>query len=210
MHTEAEMRTARQIEASRLNGARSRGDSVTDVGKRKSSRNSRRHGLYSKTVEPTDIPADVIEAIATFRAGIEAEYHSERTTTFTPDPDIENVIQAYGRCAQILALEKTVMEQEIARQKLIHPEASDASLQPIAFRRLADETGTLHLIDRLERRFSRQYHVALDRLSRRGPLKFAETNPAHTPEKTRNAETNPGTAVGTGAGKTGNAETNPS
>jgi hypothetical protein len=50
MHNVARMRTQRQIEASRINGAKSRGP-VTDAGKQKSSRNSRRHCLYARNIE---------------------------------------------------------------------------------------------------------------------------------------------------------------
>ena len=206
------MRTARQIEASRLNGAKSRGP-VTDTGKRKSSRNSHRHGLYSKTIEPTDIPDEVTGDIATFRAGIEAEYHSGRAINSTPDPLTENLIQAYGLLSRINAVEHKALTEEISRQKLTHPEESEIQLHSLAFRRLADETGTLHLVDRLERRYSfRQYQLALTRLINRGPLKlaaeheFAETNPAHIPERTKNAETNPANP----ATITKNEETNPS
>src|ERR1700733_16039944 len=143
------MRTARQIEASRLNGARSRGP-VTDAGKRASSRNSRRHGLYSKTVEPGDIPDCVTEAIANFRASLEAEYPLDNTTNSARDELLDSIVQAYGYLRQIVALETTVMNREIARQRLAHPEESDLTLQALAFKRLSGETGPLPLIDRLE------------------------------------------------------------
>jgi hypothetical protein len=58
MHNRAEMRTQRQIEASRINGAKSRGP-VTHAGRQESSRNSRRHCLYAKDIQvspPTPIP----------------------------------------------------------------------------------------------------------------------------------------------------------
>ncbi len=43
------MRTAKQIAASRANGARSKGP-VTPVGKANSSRNSTRHGMFADTL----------------------------------------------------------------------------------------------------------------------------------------------------------------
>ncbi len=83
------MRTARQIEASRLNGARSRGP-LSAAGKQKSSRNNRRHGLYAKTVEPDDIPACVTEATANFRALLEAEYPLDNYASLVRDELLDN------------------------------------------------------------------------------------------------------------------------
>ena len=47
------MRSEKQIQASKTNGARSRGP-ITEQGKRNSSRNSARHGLLSQTVVLND------------------------------------------------------------------------------------------------------------------------------------------------------------
>lgn len=202
MHTEGEMRTARQIEASRLNGARSRGP-ATDAGKRKSSRNSRRHGLYSKTVEPGDIPACVTADTAIFRAGLEAEYPPGNTTNPFRDEILESVVHAYGCLRQIAALETTVMNREIGRQRVAHPGESSLTLQALAFKRLSDETGTLQLIDRLETRLFNHFEIAIDRLRFLGSLGFGLQG--EFAEKSKNVETNPGTA----AEKIENAETNP-
>jgi hypothetical protein len=49
-------RTAAQAEASRRNGARSRGPS-TAAGKLRSAQNARRHGLRAKTMAPSDVEA---------------------------------------------------------------------------------------------------------------------------------------------------------
>jgi outer membrane protein len=195
------MRTARQIEASRLNGARSRGP-VTAAGKRKSSRNSRSHGLYAKTVEPEDIPACVTEATATFRVSLEAEYPPGDATNFASEGLIESVVQAYGHLRQIVALETTVMNREIARQRLAHPDESNLTLQALAFKRLSDETGTLQLIDRLETKLFAHFEIAIDR------LRFLGSPGFEFAKKSKNAETNPGTPVETEVEKIRNAETN--
>ncbi len=197
------MRTARQIEASRLNGARSRGP-VTAAGKRKSSRNSRSHGLYSKTVEPGDIPVCVTEAKAAFRALLETEYPRANATCPVRDEIIDSVVQAYGYLREIVALETTVMNREIARQRLAHPEEPDPALWALAFKRLSDETGTLPLIDRLETKLFSHLEIALDRLRFLDSWEFGTI-----PGKSKNAETNPGTAAGTPVEKIENAETNP-
>ena len=196
------MRTARQIEASRLNGARSRGP-VTAAGKRRSARNSRRHGLYAKTVEPEDIPACVTEATAAFRASLEARYPLANTNRFARSASaglIDSVVQAYAHLRQIVALESTVMDREIARQRLAYPEESDLTLQFLAFKHLSDETGTLQLIDRLETRLFIHFEMAIDRLRFLGSVGFCQL-----PEKSENLETNPGA----NAEKIENTETNP-
>jgi len=59
------MRTERQREASRLNGARSCGP-ATAAGKCRSSANSPRHGLYSKAAELAFSPANA-EILLAFR-----------------------------------------------------------------------------------------------------------------------------------------------
>jgi hypothetical protein len=58
------MRTEKQIQASRLNGAKSRGP-VTDSGKATSSRNSLRHGLRSRKLPAAfrDIEIDPVAEI---------------------------------------------------------------------------------------------------------------------------------------------------
>ncbi len=185
------MRTARQIEASRLNGARSRGP-VTDAGKRKSSRNSRRHGLYSQTVEPGDIPACVTEATATFRAGLEADYPPGNAA---PDPLIESVVRAYGLFWRSSSRNNR-HDREIARQRIAHPEA--VRPRPPGPRIQAPiRRDRRHSTDRSSRRqFFRHYQRAIDRLLGRNPLAFAlerEFAEEATREKSKNAETNPGT-----------------
>jgi outer membrane protein len=198
VHTEAEMRTARQIEASRLNGAKSRGP-VTAAGKSKSARNSRRHGLYAKTIEPGDIPDCVTEATAAFRAALEAEYPPGNATSFANfansvrDELLDGVAQAYGHLRQIVALETTCMNREIARQRLANPEESDCTLQALAFKRLSDETGTLELIDRLETKLFSHFEIAMNRLRFLEKSKNAETNPT---EKIENPETSPSRVPG--------------
>ena len=143
------MRTQRQIEASRLNGAKSRGP-VTHAGRQKSSRNSRRHCLYAKDIHVSpsvDTPAP---------------------RSANPERDLlrQAVLDALEERMRIVFLETRVMEEEIARQRLIHPAETEVSLQTLAFRRLADETGTMHAFYRFEGAAVRRLNRALEQLSR--------------------------------------------
>lgn len=164
------MRTARQREASRINGARSRGP-VTSIGKQKSSRNSRRHGLYAKDIpivppsghEPAELPDLHAQAL-----------HDELAALYpapnSPNSEYERLLQcaldAHRDCMRIVFLETRIMREEIARQRLIPPEESEVSLAALAFRRLADETGTMLALCRLDGVMIRREERALDRLER--------------------------------------------
>ena len=96
------MRTQRQIEASRLNGAKSRGP-VIHAGRQKSSRNSRRHCLYAK-----DLPIPEPEA-----SPLAAQSPSDFLT--------QAALSAYEDLIRIWHLETRIVNEEVARQRLIHP-----------------------------------------------------------------------------------------
>ena len=58
------MTSERKIAAARANGAKSRGPK-TEAGRRRSSQNSRKHGLYARTPPDTsDIPAELLQSFA--------------------------------------------------------------------------------------------------------------------------------------------------
>jgi hypothetical protein len=167
MHNQAVIRTERQRAASRLNGARSRGP-VTAAGKRHSSRNSLRHGLYSRTAPP--LPVAAHEPLARLRADLTTAYQPR---TVFAQRLVEQAAIASWRMGQLQALETATMNAEIARQRLIRPLSAPAELIALAFRRLIDETGTLRLINRLEARYERLCDRALDRLEKSD---YDETN----------------------------------
>ena len=70
---EPEPRSAAQAEASRLNGARSRGP-VTEAGRRRSAQNGRRHGLRSKT---TVLAAEDARELAAIRSDLRCRWPVE-------------------------------------------------------------------------------------------------------------------------------------
>jgi hypothetical protein len=161
------MRTERQRAASRINGARSRGP-VTDAGKRASSRNSRRHCLYAKDIPP-DLQLPALD--------------SPPSTDPAHDLLVQAALHAHHDRMRIAFLGARIMNEEIARQRLIHPTETSPSLHALAFRRLADETGTLHALYRLEGAATRRWERAMDRIGCHKENQFCETNPTIPPHK---------------------------
>jgi hypothetical protein len=167
MHNQAVIRSELQRAASRLNGMKSRGP-VTVAGKPHSSRNSLRHGLYSRTAPP--LPVTTHEPLARLRADLTAAY---QPGTVFAEGLVEQAAIASWRIRQLQALETAAMNAEIVRQRPIHPSSAPVQLIACAFRRLIDETGTLRLINRLEARYERLCDRALDRLEK---CNYDETN----------------------------------
>jgi hypothetical protein len=165
------MRTEKQREASRRNGAKSRGP-ITPAGKHHPSCNSRRHGLYSVTTPASH------ESLESLRSHLESTYGAPN---HQPDPMIEAAIHAIHSFEQIAAL---------ARQRLFHPDASRTQLTARAFRRLADESGILNAIHRFESRSERLFLRAIALLDRR-----RSENPSALPKTQKNkiCKTNPAT-----------------
>jgi hypothetical protein len=153
------MRTARQREASRINGSRSHGP-VTSIGKQKSSRNSRRHGLYAKDI-PAALPSGELSAL---HDELEALYPAPNSPNSEYERLLQCALDAHRDRMRIVFLETRIMTQEIDRQRLIHPEESEVSLAALAFRRLADETGTMHALYRFDGVMMRRQERALHNL----------------------------------------------
>ncbi len=66
---------------------------------------------------------------------------------------------------RIVLFETRVMEEEIDRQRLIHPAEAEHVFHERAFRRLANETGTMHAFYRFEGAPMRRLNRALQLLS---------------------------------------------
>ncbi len=103
------MRSEKQIQASRTNGARSRGP-VTEQGKRNSARNGIRHGLLAQTVVLKEESADAFQKLlAAFM-----DEHQPRTATRVSL--VETMAVARWRQHRVWHAQRTALELEIARQ----------------------------------------------------------------------------------------------
>jgi hypothetical protein len=169
MHNGAGMRTELQREASRINGARSLGP-VTNAGKRKSSRNSRTHCLYAKDSSISLMSSGPATADQPATSpGLEAQSPAPHTACSEHDLLTQAALDAYRDLKRIIGLETRLMNEEIARQRLIQPDETAATLIALAFRRLVDETGAIHALYRYEGVMQRRWERAVQRLNRHRP-----------------------------------------
>ena len=165
------MRTEAQINASRLNGAKSRGP-VTDAGKLASSQNALKHGMLASRVLLKDECPEVFDALA-------SELYDEflPTTPFERSL-VDDMILARWRQERIGLIERANLELQMAAERDNRREANldPETLSGLAFRTLANETRVLDLISRYEARYERQYLRAHKRL-----MEIRQTNPTPGP-----------------------------
>jgi len=141
----------------RANGAKSRGPK-TPEGKRKSARNSLKHGLYAN---PDLILAEYPERLAEYiEAGI-AEFHPQSPVAI----DIVHAMAA----AELLyersrATETALIDAEMARLAETDKSADPSTLTARAYRTLADHSCILPVIWHAESRYQRLHSTASDLL----------------------------------------------
>jgi hypothetical protein len=166
-----------RIAASRANGAKSRGP-VTDEGKRiaalntihstgpvtpegkfRVSQNATRHGLLADSlVLEGESEARFCGLLAAFEAELQPESQIEHDQA-------EIMAVAHWRRMRLWSIEKAEYIEETRRRKAAANTVDDGET-PIThlartFRTLADESQVLHLLNRYETRFSREYTRAL-------------------------------------------------
>ena len=145
------MRTERQIEASRANGARSRGP-VTPEGKRNSSRNSTRHGMLAESVV---LEGESQERFVELLAEIDGELQPE---TPVEHALVQKMAVAQWRQFRLWTLEKTAIDHQIRKQaETVGCNEHKATCASLAFRALADESRSLDLFHRYDSLCDRQY-----------------------------------------------------
>ncbi len=173
------MRTERQIEASRANGARSRGP-VTPEGKYNSSRNAFKHGLLADTVVlKSELEHRFLELLDDLMEELQPETSIEYSL-------VETMAAARWRQLRIRGMETAGMNYQIRNQAGSFGRGEDkATCASIAFRTLSDDSRSLDLINRYDSRYERQYHRAHRRLlemrDRRGPSPAASCPPELMP-----------------------------
>ena len=157
------MASEKQIDASRRNGAKSRGP-VTPEGKQRSAANALRHGLRA-------------EKLLVLRNESGENWESLLAACircFTPQDAFEaelvaEIAAARWRMRRAWAVETSLFDSQMEKQdaslRETRGEALDESTRlAAAFTALADETKSLNLVTRYETRLRRSFESALDRL----------------------------------------------
>jgi hypothetical protein len=146
------MRTTKQIEASRRNGAQSRGP-ATPEGKAQSSGNATRHGLSSKVVVLSNESADEFTRLL-------ESYVAHWRPADQPELDlVHDIVAARWRLNRVLALEAATLDIEMHRQREQIEEQYSRIDEParcaMAFSALADSGRSLSILSRHEARLQR-------------------------------------------------------
>src|SRR6266699_3911061 len=151
------MNSEKRSQASRLNGAKSRGP-ITPEGKLISSRNALRHGILTKTVL---IEGESPERFNALLAELEAE--------FQPLPGVEaTLLERMAVCRwrqlRLWGMESAGVTHEIRRQKATSEPASGSTHAANAIRSLTSDSRLLEFVSLYEIRCERQYSRSLRRL----------------------------------------------
>ena len=180
------MPTQAQIDAARINGAKSRGPK-TPEGKAISSMNALRHGMTAQAILLTNEDPEAYTKLA-------AAYYEK----FQPADDVERdlvdeMVIAKWRQRRDWSNEAALFDLEMDRQtKKIDAQfekIDHACRYALAFRALADESKSIQLLTRYETAHRRSYYKALTTLLQlRAEL---QPNPEPQPEPTENNQPDP-------------------
>jgi hypothetical protein len=147
------MSSERKIQSSRANGAKSKGP-ITADGKKRSSANSRRHGLLSSAIvlEGENLP-DFLELLAGFERQFKPVTQNQKVT-------VERMAVAQWRLMRVWGYEKTALTDEIARVPICEGD-QPGDISGRAFLSLAERSRGLDVLARYEDRFNRIYNRCL-------------------------------------------------
>jgi len=150
------MRTEAQIQASRLNGAKSRGP-VTAAGKLNSSRNATRNGLIARSF------ALKVEDSAQFQQSLDQLCAEFQPSTSFEHSLVTSIGSAMWEQERIRCAKKVTIDIQTAIERANPPEYEHgaAALTSAALRTLADTTRVLDSLNRQDARLDRQYQRAV-------------------------------------------------
>jgi hypothetical protein len=167
------MSSEKQLQASRINGALSRGP-VTEKGKRNSSRNSTRHGLLAQTVVLAEEAEDRFQELL---AAYMDEYQPRAASQVSL---VETMAVARWRQLRVWGAQKTAMDRDMALQDQNVGPASVRAL--LALRGSPESSCPPDVLLRYEIAFDRQFSRALTRLMALQALPTARPAAPYHPE----------------------------
>ena len=183
------MSSTRKQEAARRNGAQSKGP-VTLEGKAASSLNSMRHGLTGSILVLTN------EDRSRFQ-----QFLQDHIQRFQPADAVElNLVEemcaAAWRQRRCWAIETALLDLEMVKQdaeiEKIFDTIDETTRLALAFKGLADNSGSLALLGRYESRFRRQYEKAFQQLRLlQQERRAGEPPPAEAPPRAASVYTLP-------------------
>jgi hypothetical protein len=150
------MTSEAQLNANRINGAKSRGP-VTPEGKLASSRNSLAHGLLSEAIILEGESADRFNAL---HDSLVAEFGPE---TPTECGLVETMVVCRWRLMRVWILENSAVSHEIRKQAETNALENMPTQAALAYRTLSDQSRWLDVFNRYEARFDRQLSRAIQR-----------------------------------------------
>jgi len=170
------MQSEKQIQASKTNGARSRGP-ITEKGKQNSARNSAHHGLLAQTVVLNEESADRFQELL---AAYMDDYKPRSASQVSL---VESMAVARWRLLRIWGVQKSTMDRDMALQD---PNLGAAPIRAsVALRGSQESLCPPELLLRYEIAFDRQFSRALTRLltlqalpAARQPIPYHSDTPA--------------------------------
>jgi hypothetical protein len=149
----------KQLASNRANAVKSRGP-VTAGGRRNSSRNALKHGMFAQTIL---LPGESRERFLKLLADLTTEF--DATT-----PNELALVETMAFCRWRVLRSWTLQASQIGREQRLQADSitdEDPPTQTVAaLETLNQPPSLLETLSRLEVRFDRQYHRAADRLAR--------------------------------------------
>ena len=169
------MATEHQIQANRANAKRSTGP-VTEAGKQASSQNARRHDQLSSCIVLKAESAPLFDEL------MNSLIDEFQPRTANENALIETMAVASWKLTRNWIMHTALLELETVKQD--HSIGSDPVITALAFKSLADNSHSLHLLHRYEVSLDRQYSRALNNL-----LKVRAARDQNVPPPTAPADT---------------------